>query len=170
VLGSCSSAGKAKDLLEKFVSSHFTGAAMQDLHCGGVPAGKWLKPLVKDGAMVVGDAARQVISLTGAGINYSVYAGQLAGKIAAEAFHNGDIDYRHLLHYEKIWAKGLGKQQLRSYALKTLLIKKHDDKYLDAIAKSLSKKDQTRMSILEVFLRTFTSNPMAFLKALLLFR
>ena len=62
--------------------------------------------------MVVGDAARQVISLTGAGINYSVYAGQLAGKIAAEAFHNGSVDYKHL-NLQKIWAKGLGKQQMR---------------------------------------------------------
>jgi len=170
VLGSNSSAGKAKALLEKFVAVKFPGAQMIDLHCGGVPAGKWLKPLVKDGAMVVGDAARQVISLTGAGINYSVYAGQLAGKIAAEAFHNGSVDYKHLQTYEKIWAKGLGKQQMRSYALKTLLIKKHDDVFLDGIAKALSKKDSKKLSILEVFLRTFISNPVAFIKALLLFR
>ena len=170
VLGSSSSSGKAQELLEKFVASIFGGAKMIDVHCGGVPAGKWLKPLVKDGAMIVGDAARQVISLTGAGINYSVYAGQLAGKIAAEAFQNDAVDYNHLLTYEKIWAKGLGKQQMRSYALKTLLIKKHDDAFLDSIAKSLSKKDKNKLSILEVFLRTFISNPVAFFKALLLFR
>lgn len=170
VLGSFSTAGKAKDLLEKFVASQFKGAPIQDLHCGGVPAGKWLKPLVKDGVMVVGDAARQVISLTGAGINYSIFAGQLAGCIAAEAFHNGNIDYGHLLDYEKKWAKDLGKQQMRSYALKTLLVKKHTDKFLDSIAKSLSKKQSNKLSVLKVFLRTFASNPWAFLKALLLFR
>ena len=170
VLGSFSSAGKAKILLDKFVALKFDGAKMMDIHCGGVPAGKWLRPLVKDGAMVVGDAARQVISLTGAGINYSVFAGQLAGKIAAEAFQNGAIDFKHLLSYEKIWEKGLGKQQMRSYALKTLLIKKHDDAFLDGIAKSLSKKDSKKLSILEVFLRTFLSNPVAFIKALLLFK
>ena len=170
VLGSYSGAGKARDLLEDFVKRNFAGAGIQDLHCGGVPAGKWLKPLVKDGAMVVGDAARQVISLTGAGINYSVYAGQLAGRIAAEAFQNGTIDYNYLLNYEKIWAKGLGKQQLRSFALKTLLIKKHDDAFLNAIAQSLSKKTLKKMGILEVFLRTFASKPLAFFKALLLFK
>ena len=56
------------------------------------------------------------------------------------------------------------------YALKTLLIKKHDDVFLDGIAKALSKKDSKKLSILEVFLRTFISNPVAFIKALLLFR
>ena len=157
-------------MLEDFVKRNFPGAEIQDLHCGGVPAGKWLKPLVKDGAMVVGDAARQVISLTGAGINYSGYAGQLAGRIAAESFQNGNIDYNHLLKYEKIFAKDLGKQQLRSFALKTLLIKKHEDAFLNAIAESLSKKTLKKIGILEVFLRTFASNPVAFFKALLLFK
>jgi len=140
------------------------------LHCGGVPAGVWTKPLVRDGVMLVGDTARQVISLTGAGINYSIYAGKLAGKIASEAINNKTIDYKHLLKYEETWANGLGKQQVRSYALKNLLLKNNNDDFFNSIAKSLSKKRKKQLSVLGVFLRTFITNPKAFIKALLLFR
>jgi digeranylgeranylglycerophospholipid reductase len=170
VLGSQSKAGKAKELLHLFIEKHYPGSQISDLHCGGVPAGKWLKPLVRDGAMLVGDAARQVISLSGAGINYSIFAGELAGRIAAESYSSGSIDYIHLRQYEAIWAAGLGKQQLRSYALKNFLVKQYDDQFLDKIAKVLSKKHADKLSILGVFLKTFISNPIAFIKAFLLFK
>ena len=170
VLGSHSKPGKAKYLLEAFVAYHFEKAEIFDLHCGGVPAGRWLNPLVRDGVMIVGDAARQVISLSGAGINYSIYAGQQAGKIASEAFRNNSIDYEHLQIYEKIWSSGLGKQQLRSFALKKFLVERHNDKFLNRIAASLSRKKPEKLSILVVFLRAFISNPIALIKAFLLFK
>jgi len=170
VLGSHSSAGKAKELLVQLIESKYPGAQISEMHCGGVPAGKYLRPLVKDGVMLVGDAARQVISLTGAGINYSIYAGKLAGNVAAEAFDNGEIDYRKLRRYEKVWVHGLGKQQLRSYALKNLLMQNHDDAFLNKIAASLSKQHAGKMNILRVFLRTFMNNPPAMIKAFLLFK
>ena len=107
---------------------------------------------------------RQVISPTGAGINYSVYAGQSAGRIAAESFQNGNIDYNHLLKYEKIFSEDLGKQQLRSFALKTLLIKKSMRMHLDTHRRIAFKKDFKKNRILEVFLRTFASNSLLFLR------
>ncbi len=170
VLGSFSTAGKALELLNKFIDKNYKNAVISDMHCGGVPAGKWLKPLVKDGVMIVGDAARQVISLTGAGINYSIVAGKSAGKIAAESFADTSIDYKHLRQYEKTWAKGFGKQQMRSYALKTFLVKQHNDAFLNKVAESLSKKKPEKLSILVVFLRAFLSNPKALIKAFLLFK
>lgn len=170
VLGSHSDSGMAKRFLKNFVDSKFPGAIVTHLHCGGVPAGVWTKPLVRDGVMLVGDTARQVISLTGAGINYSIYSGKLAGKIASEAINNKIIDYKHLLKYEVTWANGLGKQQVRSYALKNLLLKNNNDIFFNSIAKSLSKKRKRQLSVLGVFLRTFITNPKAFIKALLLFR
>ncbi len=171
ILGSYSKSGEAKNLLDKFISKHFTGASISDIHCGGVPAGRWLKPLVKEGVMIVGDAARQVISLSGAGINYAIFSGKLAGKTAAASYRDGDIDYHYLFNYEKVWSAGLGKQQLRSFALKTLLVKKNNDRFIESIAKSLvQKQNHVNLSFLRVFLRTFISNPLAFFKAFLLFK
>ena len=170
VLGSHSKAGMAKQLLEDFVTRTFPGAKMQQVHCGGVPAGAWTRPLVKGGVMLAGDGAGQVISLTGAGINYAIYAGNLAGKTAAAAFKNGSVDYAKLAWYEREWAKGLGKQQIRSYALKNILIKKQSDRFLNSIARSFAGTTKRNLSVLNVFLRTFATDPLAFFKALFLFR
>jgi digeranylgeranylglycerophospholipid reductase len=120
--------------------------------------------------MLVGDAAGQVISLTGAGINYAIYAGNLAGKTAALAFSKGKVDFNTLKKYERQWAGSLGKQQLRSYALKQILIKKHSDTFLNGIARSLSRNKNKNMTVLNVFLRTFAAHPVACIKALFLFR
>jgi digeranylgeranylglycerophospholipid reductase len=68
VLGTNSSSGRVKQLLNSFTNEKFPGARITDIHCGGVPVGKWLRPLVKDGVLIVGDAARQVNSLNGGGI------------------------------------------------------------------------------------------------------
>lgn len=170
VLGSHSSAGRAQELLVQLIETQYPGAQITNMHCGGVPAGRYQLPLVKGGVMLVGDAARQVISLTGAGINYSIYAGRLAGSVAAEAFTENDIKYKKLLRYQKEWVRGLGKQQLRSYALKNLLMQNHNDAFLNKIAASLSKQHPGNMNILKVFLRTFMNNPPAMIKAFLLFK
>ena len=170
VLGSHSSPGKARELLISFVNNYFDGVSIAGMHCGAAPAGRWVSPLVKDGAMLVGDAAGQINSLTGGGINYSIYAGSVAGSVAAEAFLGSRVDYRHLKKYHDTWAKGFGKQQRRSNTLKTLITKISSDAFLDRIAASLSRKDNKSLSILKVFLRTFASHPVALVKALLLFR
>jgi digeranylgeranylglycerophospholipid reductase len=170
VLGSHSRPGLARELLLSFVRKHYPGTAVADLHGGGAPAGRWLNPLVRDGIMVAGDAAGQINSLTGAGINYSIYAGKLAGTIAAEAFLNGKVRYDHLQKYQKTWNSGLGKQQLRSYALKTIITRISSDRFLNRIAQSMQSGKRKNLSLLNIFLRTFAGHPVALLKALLLFR
>ena len=170
VLGSHSTPGKAKELLLRYINEHYPDSKLTHLHCGAAPAGKYLAPLVKDGVMIVGDAARQITSLTGGGINYSLFAGKTAGIVAAEAFqhHHGTIKY--LKKYETIWRKGFGKQQLRSYTLKTILLESVDDNFLNHIADSLANRKPDSLSILKIFLKTFAWKPRAFIKAFLLFR
>ncbi len=86
IIGTKSGPGKAKECLERFIDRELSGAHVRSLHCGGVPVGRWLRPLVRDGAMLAGDAARQVNSISGAGIHYSLFAGNLAGTVAARLF------------------------------------------------------------------------------------
>lgn len=166
--GSKSSAGKARELLLKFIDKELPGSHMSYLHCGGVPVSRAIRPLVKDGAMLVGDAARQVNCMSGAGIHYSLFAGKTAGTIAANAFKNGILDHAALRQYEKAWWKTYGKQQERSFALKEFVLKS-DDAFLDRIASSLSKEPPEKMNYLRVFVRTFARNPLLLVKAIRLF-
>jgi digeranylgeranylglycerophospholipid reductase len=169
IIGNRSAAGKARECLLRFIGKELPGAETSNLHCGGVPVAKWVRPLVRDGAMLVGDAARQVNSISGAGIHYSLFAGKLAGTTAAKAFTgNGSIDYQALLQYESEWKKTYGKQQDRSFALKEFVMKT-DDAFLDRIASSLAKEPPERMNYRRVFARTFSRNPLLLLKAIRLF-
>lgn len=170
ISGNHSESGKAKQYLERFIESEFPGARISNLHCGGVPVARYIRPLVKDGVMLVGDAARQVNCLSGAGLAYSLFAGKIAGKIAAEAFKDNIFNCKHLRSYEKNWKNRFGKQQLRSYSLKKFVEKYADDSFLDRIAQSLSKEDPAKMNYLRVFSRTFSGHPLLLLKAIKLFK
>jgi len=170
VIGSKCRPGLPKELLIKFIERNFHKPRISDLHCGGVPVGRWIRPLVKEGVMLAGDAARQVNAINGAGIAYSLYAGKLAGETAAKAI-TGDktVNYKTLRRYEKEWAKNFGKQQDRSFALKEFIMKT-DDGFLNKIAESLAKEDPKKISYLRVFTKTFASRPLLLLKVLKLFK
>ncbi len=168
--GANSSSGRARELLNSFINKEFPAARVYNYHCGGVPAAKWIRPLNKEGVLIVGDAARQVNALSGAGISYSLFAGKTAGKVAANAITEGSVNYLKLNEYEKIWKKTYGKQQNRSYILKEFLAKNGNDQFLDRIALSLSKENPEKINYLRVFLKTFARNPFLLYKAFQLFK
>jgi len=170
ISGTNSSAGKAKEYLLRFIDSEFPASKVFDIHCGGIPVARYMRPLVSFGAMLVGDAARQVNCLSGAGLGYSFYAGKLCGTIAGEAVKGGAVDINHLKEYERIWKKGFGKQQDRSYALKKFVAQYADDPFLDKIAASLSKEKPSKMNYLRVFMKTFKGHPILLFKVMKLFR
>jgi digeranylgeranylglycerophospholipid reductase len=170
VIGSRCRAGLPKELLLDFIKRTYPEGRVTDLHCGGVPVAKWVRPLVRGGVMLVGDAARQVNAINGAGLAYSFYAGQLAGTVAAKAFRSdGGLRRKALSAYQREWAKVFGKQQERSFALKEFIMSA-DDAFLDKIADSLSKEPSGKVSYLRVFMRTFSSRPLLLFKAFKLFR
>lgn len=168
--GTNSSSGRARELLDSFIYKEFPAARVYNYHCGGVPVAKWIRPLNKEGVMIVGDAARQVNALNGAGISYSLFAGKTAGKVASGAISKGVVNYLKLNEYEKIWKNIHGKQQNRSYILKEFLAKNGNDQFLDRIAKSLSKENPEKINYLRVFLKTFARNPFLLYKAFHLLR
>ncbi|MBD3390481.1 MAG: geranylgeranyl reductase family protein [Chitinivibrionales bacterium] len=170
VLGTFCEPGKARRCLHRFVESRFPGASADDEHCGGVPVGRWTRPLVRGGIMLAGDAARQVNSLSGAGIGYGLYAGRLAGDVAARACSGEGCDQGALQQYQKEWASGLGIQQDRSYALKSMLLTKNNDAFFDRIARAFARSDPKRLNYKSIFLRTFARHPLMMLKVLRLFR
>jgi digeranylgeranylglycerophospholipid reductase len=169
VLGSRCHEGLPRELLLKFISEKFPGADISDLHCAGVPMGKWKKPLVKSGVMLVGDAARMMNCVSGAGIAYALFSGKTAGTIAAESFSGGVCRHEILKKYEKQWASFYGRQQLRSFSLKEVMVTFSDD-FLDDIARSISKNTRKKMNILSIFIKAFSRRPLLLLKVIRLLR
>lgn len=170
ISGNHSNPGFARKLLDKFIEKEFPAARAYNYHCGGVPVAKWLKPLSKNGVLIVGDAARQVNALSGGGISFSLFAGKLAGSVASKAINNGTVNYATLDEYEHTWKKKFGKQQERSYKLKEFLAKNGSDVFLDRIAHSLSKENPEKINYLRVFLKTFSKHPVLLYKAFQLFK
>jgi len=168
VLGSMNSAGKPRKLLEQFIELRYPGARVFALHCGGVPVAPCLSPLVRGGAMVVGDAARQVNCVTGAGLAYAFVSGMTAGTAAARACEGAGCDHSQLRRYHKQWAAYYGKQQRRSYAIKNA-ITGFSDVFLDEIACSLKSANPQTPHVSRVFLRAFAKHPLLALKAIRLF-
>jgi digeranylgeranylglycerophospholipid reductase len=117
----------------------------------------------------VGDAARQVNCISGAGIAYSLFAGKLAGKVAAEAISKDGVNYSLLHTYEKQWKQRYGKQQERSFALKEFVTHHTDDAFLNKVAATLAKNKSGRIRYLNVFLSTFSRHPILLFKASKLF-
>lgn len=169
VLGKYSKAGFAKELFDKFVGEKFPDAIVSDFHCGGVPVGKYLSPLSKNGVVLVGDTAGQVNALNGGGIAYALFAGKTAGEVIVNSFENGIVNYKKMRIYEKNWEKYCGKNQIRSYVLKTVLLKKRDEFYND-VAAALKNEDPKKLSYLRVFMKVFAKRPRLLLKVIFLFR
>jgi digeranylgeranylglycerophospholipid reductase len=167
--GIYSTSGKPKELLFDFITKRFPNARVTDVHCGGVPMNGWLRPLVKGGVMVVGDAARMMNCSTGAGINYALFAGKTAGDIAAQAINDNGCQYDQLKKYEKEWIKHFGKQQLRSYALKESMIH-FSDEFISRVADSVVSQKSKKLNIVKIFLEAFSSHPILMNKAYKLFK
>jgi digeranylgeranylglycerophospholipid reductase len=169
ILGSRTAPGMPKKMLEHFIQTQLPDATVSHIHCGGVPVARWTRPLVRHGALLVGDAARMVNCVNGGGLSYALYAGKQAGIVASQAFSKGKFNARHLKKYEKIWASRLGKQQRRSFALKKMIVQFSDDT-LDRIAETVTRSKKRRLNYLDVFLTAFSRNPLMMVRSFLLLR
>ncbi len=94
----------AKSLLDKFIKEHptvFGSAKIERSQAAPVPVGGEVENYVTDNMMLCGDAAGQVIPLTGAGIHTSVVAGKIAGEVAGKAAVEGDVSSEQLSAYKE---------------------------------------------------------------------
>ncbi len=68
-----------------------------------------LDKIVDDNLMLIGDAAGQLIPMTGAGIHSGIESGKIAGKEAVDAIVGEDTSAKRLSQYrtkfEKYWGK-----------------------------------------------------------------
>lgn len=169
VMGARCQKGMPRALLYSFINEKFPGARVTDFHCGGVPMGKWIRPLVKGGVMLAGDAAHMMNCVSGAGIAYALYSGRAAGTVAAESFSGGMCSHESLKEYQNRWASFYGRQQDRSYAIKEVMVG-FTDAFLDGVARSVMRNGAKKMSILSIFVKAFISRPLLLLKVMRLLR
>ena len=128
--------------LKRFVESdpRFKEAEIQRVSGGIIPASGVIDNVVADGVILVGDAAGQLIPLTGAGVYTGIVAGRIAGEVAARAAHEGEVSASRLSEYERrfdaIWGK-----QIRDSRRVVEMLDRFGDDGLNRIAEVLTSKD-----------------------------
>ena len=132
----------AIEYLRRFIDSdpRFKGAKVLRRGGGVTPVSGMLEKIVDDHLMLVGDAAGQLIPLTGAGVHSGVEAGKIAGAVAAEAVEEGDLSVERLSEYRTSFEKYWGKRIRDSRRVVEMLDKFNDDD-LDALASIVTNED-----------------------------
>jgi digeranylgeranylglycerophospholipid reductase len=138
----------AKQLLDKFVQEHpgnFADVKIERSQAAPVPVGGEIDDYVSDNMMLCGDAAGQVIPLTGAGIHTSLVAGKVAGQVAGKAAVEGDVSSKRLHAYQDrfdtLWAQKIANS-LR--ALESF--ERFSDEELNVITDYLDGQDLIEMA------------------------
>lgn len=80
---------KALEFLNEFIERRFNKPKIIERITGGIPSYMPELPLFKDNLLLVGDAARVVDTLTGAGIANALLSGKIAGITAARMARKG---------------------------------------------------------------------------------
>ncbi len=138
----------AKPLLDKFIQEHssvFAKSSIERSQAAPVPVGGEVENYITENMMLCGDAAGQVIPLTGAGIHTSLVAGKIAGEVAAKAARDGDVGTKRLSEYktrfDKLWGEKI------SNSLKALeSFERFSDEELNIITDYLDGQDLVDMA------------------------
>ncbi len=143
--------------LRKWVSSdpRFKDAEIQLVNGGICPVSGNLDKTVDDGVILCGDAAGQLIPMTGAGIHSGVEAGKMAGDTAARAIQEGDVSATRLSEYERHFEEYWGKRIKDSRRILEML-DKFSDENLNTLAKVVTHEDVINLANGPAVARTLT--------------
>ena len=150
--------GEPKRLLDRFIDRNpglKKGKVIEQV-AGAVSVGVPPDVTVKDGVMLVGDAARMADAITGGGIRNAVRSGKIAGETAAEAVESADIEHTKL--YEKRWRAEMEDELYRDWMAKSKLVTMSDADFDDLIS-ALSEADIENLSIYEILEVIKEKNP-----------
>jgi len=141
---------KPIELLEKFVAGNkeTMSAVRTDLHGGSMYANGGIKNHVRNGFLVIGDAAGQINPIAGEGIRHALHSGAFAAQSISMALRKGDSSENMLKSYNQKWNDYAGEKWRISYIIQQMLYSFSDKKY-DAIIRLLphvSKEDAFEIS------------------------
>ncbi len=148
----------AMKYLKEFIDKHFPHAAVLYTVVGGVPCAPTLKKIVSNGLMLVGDAAHQVNPMTGGGIVTAVIAGQIAGRVAAQAIAENDISEKRLQQYAIEWQKAEGKNHERFYKIKKAVYQLSEED-LNHTADSVLRLPPEKRTLINIFKSALMKHP-----------
>jgi len=101
-----------KNYIERFINKHpiaskkFRKGVILSRTGGLVPVGGPIKKTYSENAIVIGDAAGQVMATNGGGIPPAVICGDIGGEVIAQKLRGGS----DLSFYEKEWKREIGKE------------------------------------------------------------
>jgi digeranylgeranylglycerophospholipid reductase len=142
--------------LHEFIEQRLPDSKPLGMVVGSVPVAHTLDEVFTDGLMVVGDAAHQVNPVSGGGIGTAMIAGEIAGRVGAEAIKAGDVSKKRLSLYRKEWDEVYGNHQRRVYRIKEAIHKLKDETF-NATAARLKKKDH--VALRDVFMTALRHQP-----------
>jgi digeranylgeranylglycerophospholipid reductase len=116
----------ARGWLEDFVKQRFkTRYTVLEYMVGGIPAFYGHKMIRRGNVLLVGDAARLVDSITGAGIANALLSGKFAGEAAALYAKTGNE--RALDEYSRNWRKRKGREMRLYYLAREIFLRMNED-------------------------------------------
>jgi len=168
ISGEYSAEKSAMSYLQQFLDRYFPHVSVLTTVVGGVPCARALNKLVGDGVMLVGDAAHQANPISGGGIIRSIIAGQIAGRVAADALKKNDFSAGALKQYPREWYRGEGKTHNLFYRLKEAIFNLSDEE-LNQTAKALISIPVEKRTIAEMFKIALINRPRFILDAIKVF-
>ncbi len=158
VLGSQAGVKKPIEYLKDFITCHFPEGQPLELIVGGAPVSDGLSTLVRDGLMLIGDAARHTQPLTGGGIIPALEGATIAGTTARKAIQQNDVSAHVLREYETAWNRGFGKANKRSYKVKESFVNFSDEE-LNRIGRVLHDIRPEELTMKGLAKRVITRDP-----------
>ena len=133
----------AKPYLDKFLKEHrviFAKARVIGIEAAPVTINGLLEEIVDDNVMLVGEAAGQVIPLTGGGIHSSIVGGKMAGETAVKALEEENLSRNNLMRYVERYNERWGKR-IRDSLRVLRVIETLSDDDLNELADILEPQD-----------------------------
>ena len=168
VSGEVSRYKSAMEYLMEFLNAKFPKASIITTVVGGVPCAQEMKTIVKDGLMLVGDAAHQVNPVSGGGIVNGMVAGKFAGKVAGDAIREKNVTEKRLREYKKLWDNAEGKKHKMFYKLKEFIYDMSDGD-LDETARMILDIPMEKRTILQLFKTALVKKPSLIVDAIKVF-
>lgn len=153
--------GSLFDLLKGFIRRRFGGVKTIFLSGGGVPTTP-VRKRTTDGVILVGDAGRFAIPVSGGGISHALYTGKLAGEVASEVLKRGNATSRRLSLFDRRWKKEWGREERWYFLVKKIYINMKDEDFevlYDVVKKLFEGKRIKEINPFEVVERILKESP-----------
>ena len=149
--------------LDRFIKKRFGRAVITRKVCGTCPLYRGGEKLALLNLLVVGDAARVLDSLSGAGIVNALLSGKIAGEAAVSFLSdkNATMEELHRL-YPGLFLKEKGDELEMYYKIKKVLVKMTDDDFnvmIESLNEFFVEKKLKSFNLIKIILSVIAKRP-----------